>query len=149
MTFQEKYDLFNGMCQEMAKIRFENREIIAQYKKYQQTVESIREQYKDVLEDVSEEYIEKLINEKIESMQKSGKQPICYGYVTKEQKEEILKNVANGRDEVSYKELQDHIRSRGVSATAGSFFRDQVKRYKKVGGNRNKKLILTSENVDV
>ncbi len=144
MTFQEKYDQFNGMCQEMAENRFENREIIAQYKKYQQTIESIREQYKDVLEDVSEEYIEKLVNEKIESMQKAGKQPICYGYVTQEQKEEILKNVANGRGEVSYKELQDHIRSRGVGATAGSFFRDQVKRYKKVGGNRNKKLILTS-----
>ena len=90
------------------------------------------------------EYLEKLVNEKIESMQKAGKQPICYGYVTKEQKEEILKNVANGRSEVSYKELQDHIRSRGVGATAGSFFRDQVKRYKKVGGNRNKKLILTT-----
>jgi len=144
MTFQEKYDLFNGMCQEMAENRFENREIIAQYKKYQQTIENIREQYKNVLEDVSEEYIEKLINEKIESMQKAGKKPICYGYVTKEEKEEILKNVANGRGEVSYKELQDHIRSRGVGATAGSFFRDQVKRYKKVGGNKNKRLILTN-----
>ena len=143
MTFQEKYDLFSSMCQEMAKLEFENREIIAQYKKYKQTIESIREQHKDVLEDVSEEYIEKLVNEKIESMQKAGKQPICYGYVTKEQKEEILKLIANGRNEVSYKELQDYIRSKGIAATAGSFFRDQVKRYKKVGGNKNKKLILT------
>jgi hypothetical protein len=144
MTFQEKYDLFNGMCQEMAENRFENREIIARYKKYQQTIENIREQYKNVLEDVSEEYIEKLVNEKIQSMQKAGQQPICYGYVSKDRKEEILKLVANGRNEVSYRELQDYIRSKGVGATTGSFFRDQVKRYKKVGGNKNKRLILTN-----
>jgi hypothetical protein len=75
--------------------------------------------------------------------------PTKWSYVSAEHKEEILKKVANGRNEVSYKELQNYIRSRGVGATAGSFFRDQVKRYKKVGGNKNKKLILTSENVDV
>jgi len=144
MTFEKRLEAFNDLCNKRAKILVENKEVIAQYEKFQKSLEDIKEKYSDIINSISPEYLEKLVNEKIESMKKAGKQPICYGYVTKEQKEEILKNVANGRSEVSYKELQDHIRSRGVGATAGSFFRDQVKRYKKVGGNRNKKLILTT-----
>ena len=144
MTFEKRLEAFNDLCNERAKILVENKEVIAQYEKYQKSLKDIKEKYSDIINSVSPEYLEKLVNEKIESMKKAGKQPICCGYVKKEQKEEILKNVANGRNEVSYRELQDYIRARGVGATTGSFFRDQVKRYKKVGGNRNKKLILTT-----
>ena len=72
-----------------------------------------------------------------------------WSYVNAEQKDDIIKLVANGRNEVSYKELRRFIKSRGIKSSAGLFFREQVKKYKTVGGNKNKKLILTSENVDV
>lgn len=75
--------------------------------------------------------------------------PTKWSYVNAEQKDDIIKLVANGRNEVSYKELRRFIKSRGIKSSAGLFFREQVKKYKTVGGNKNKKLILTSENVDV
>ena len=143
MTFEKRLEAFNDLCNERAKILVENKEVIAQYEKYQKSIQDINEKYSEIIDSVSPEYLEKLVNEKIQSMKKAGKKPICYGYVSKDRKEEILKLVANGRNEVSYRELQDYIRSKGVAATAGSFFRDQVKRYKKVGGNKNKRLILT------
>ncbi len=70
--------------------------------------------------------------------------PTKWSYVNSEKKDEIIKLVANGRNEVSYKELRRFIKSRGIKSSAGLFFREQVKKYKTVGGNKNKKLILTS-----
>ena len=143
MTFQEKYDMFNGMCQEMAENRFENREIIAQYKKYQQTIENIREQHKDVLEDVSEEYIEKLVNEKVNDLEKKVG-VINWKYVNTYQKESVWNKLIKGKKEITYKEINEFLKARTVNKECGLFFRNQVARYKRVGGNKNRRLILTS-----
>ena len=70
--------------------------------------------------------------------------PTNWSFVNSEKTDEIIKLVANGRNEVSYKELRRFIKSRGIKSSAGLFFREQVKKYKTVGGNKNKKLILTS-----
>ena len=143
MTFQEKYDLFNGMCQEMAENRFENWEVIAQYKKYQQAIKNIREQYKSVLEDVSEEYIEKLVNEKVNDLEKKLG-VINWKYVNTYQKESVWNKLIKGKKEITYKEINEFLKARAVNKECGLFFRNQVARYKRVGGNKNRKLILTS-----
>ena len=143
MTFEKRLEAFNDLCNERAKILVENKEVIAQYEKYQKSLEGIKEKYSDIINSVSPEYLEKLVNEKINDLEKKVG-VINWKYVNTYQKESIWNKLIKGKKEITYKEINEFIRARTVKKECGLFFRNQVTRYKRVGGNKNRKLILTS-----
>ena len=148
MTFEQEYEIFNTMCKDMAEVLVQNKEVIAQYEKYQKSLEDIKEKYSDIISRVSPEYLEKMVNEKI-TVCKNKNGVINWRYVNAQQKESIWNKLIKGRTEITYKEINEFLQARAVKKECGLFFRNQVTRYKRVGGNKNRKLILTSENVDV
>ena len=143
MTFEKRLEAFNDLCNERAKILVENKEVIAQYEKYQKSLEGIKEKYSDIINSVSPEYLEKLVNEKINDLEKKV-WVINWKYVNTYQKESIWNKLIKGKKEITYKEINEFLRARTVKKECGLFFRNQVTRYKRVGGNKNRKLILTS-----
>jgi len=143
MTFEKRLEAFNDLCNERAKILVENKEVIAQYEKYQKSLEGIKEKYSDIINSVSPEYLEKLVNEKINDLEKKVG-VINWKYVNTYQKESIWNKLIKGKKEITYKEINEFLRARTVKKECGLFFRNQVTRYKRVGGNKNRKLILTS-----
>ena len=143
MTFEKRLEAFNDLCNERAKILVENKEVIAQYEKYQKSLEGIKEKYSDIINSVSPEYLEKLVNEKINDLEKKVV-VINWKYVNTYQKESIWNKLIKGKKEITYKEINEFLRARTVKKECGLFFRNQVTRYKRVGGNKNRKLILTS-----
>ena len=143
MTFEKRLEAFNDLCNERAKILVENKEVIAQYEKYQKSLEGIKEKYSDIINSVSPEYLEKLVNEKINDLEKKVG-VINWKYVNTYQKESIWNKLIKGKKEITYKEINEFLRARAVKKECGLFFRNQVTRYKRVGGNKNRKLILTS-----
>ena len=143
MTFEKRLEAFNDLCNERAKILVENKELIAQYEKYQKSLEGIKEKYSDIINSVSPEYLEKLVNEKINDLEKKV-EVINWKYVNTYQKESIWNKLIKGKKEITYKEINEFLRARTVKKECGLFFRNQVTRYKRVGGNKNRKLILTS-----
>ena len=143
MTFEKRLEAFNDLCNERAKILVENKELIAQYEKYQKSLEGIKEKYSDIINSVSPEYLEKLVNEKINDLEKKVG-VINWKYVNTYQKESIWNKLIKGKKEITYKEINEFLRARTVKKECGLFFRNQVTRYKRVGGNKNRKLILTS-----
>ena len=143
MTFEKRLEAFNDLCNERAKILVENKEVIAQYEKYQKSLEGIKEKYSDIINSVSPEYLEKLVNEKINDLEKKVG-VINWKYVNTYQKESIWNKLIKGKKEITYKEINEFLRARTVKKECGLFFRNQVTRYKRVGGNKNRKLIFTS-----
>jgi hypothetical protein len=143
MTFEKRLEAFNDLCNERAKILVENKELIAQYEKYQKSLEGIKEKYSDIINSVSPEYLEKLVNEKINDLEKKV-EVINWKYVSTYHKESIWNKLIKGKKEITYKEINEFLRARTVKKECGLFFRNQVTRYKRVGGNKNRKLILTS-----
>ena len=148
MTFEQEYEIFNSMCKDMATVLVDNKEVIAQYEKYQKSLEDIKEKYNDIISRVSPEYLEKSVNEKVNDLEKKIG-VINWKHVNTYQKESIWNKLIKGKKEITYKEINEFLKARAVKKECGLFFRNQVTRYKRVGGSKNRKLILTSENVDV
>ena len=98
MTFEKRLEAFNDLCNERAKILVENKEVIAQYEKYQKSLEGIKEKYSDIINSVSPEYLEKLVNEKINDLEKKVG-VINWKYVNTYQKESIWNKLIKGKKE--------------------------------------------------
>jgi hypothetical protein len=132
MDFETRLTALDDMCRDMAEVLIQNRLIIEQYQRYEQRVKDIKEQYSDIMSDLSPE--------KMKSMTATPMNP---KYVTSEQKDVIWNQMVEGKDKISFEEMNHHLSSRHIQGKAALFFRHKISKLETMGGNKKRYVLLT------
>jgi hypothetical protein len=142
MDFETRLTALDDMCKDMAEVLIQNRLIIEQYQRYEQRVKDIKEQYSDIMSDLSPEFLEKQIEQKMGSMTATPMNP---KYVTSEQKDVIWNQMVEGKDKISFEEMNRHLSSRHIQGKAALFFRHKISKLETMGGNKKRYVLLKEE----
>jgi len=124
----------------MAEVMIQNRLVIQQYQRYEERVKNIKEQYSDIISDLSPEFLEKQIQQKMKSATATPMNP---KYVTAEQKDIIWNQMVEGKDKISFEEMNNYLSSRNIQGKAALFFRHKISKLKTMGGNKKRYVLLT------
>ena len=142
MDFETRLTALDDMCKAMAEVMIQNRLVIQQYQKYEERVKNIKEQYSDIISDLSPEFLEKQIQQKMKSATATPMNP---KYVTAEQKDIMWDQMVEGKDKISFEEMNNHLSSRNISGKAALFFRHKISKLKTMGGNKKRYVLLKEE----
>lgn len=140
MDFETRLTALDDMCKSMAEVMIQNRLVIQQYQRYEERVKNIKEQYSDIISDLSPEFLEKQIQQKMKSATATPMNP---KYVTAEQKDIIWNQMVEGKDKISFEEMNNYLSSRNIQGKAALFFRHKISKLKTMGGNKKRYVLLT------